>query len=313
MPSQGSQCLLIIDVQNDFCPGGALAVPGGDQVVEVVNRLGERFAHRILTQDWHPAGHLSFASSHPSRAPLETTTLPYGEQVLWPDHCVQGTPGAEFHPGLGVNGSELILRKGFRREIDSYSAFFENDRTTAHRPRRLPPRARLRAPLPLRPRHRLLRRLLRPRRPPRRLRGRGDRGRLPRHRHRRLPGHGVAADGGGGGGARQLGRAGVVPHKQVRGTTRARADTPAAASRDERPGTASGADFRPEGKKDPGFSIASTSGSTSISGQWKRPCEGCSTWTCARDSCSEKEKKRYPRSVRHHEASLDGHSVCSVP
>ena len=130
MPSQGSQCLLIIDVQNDFCPGGALAVPGGDQVMGVINRLGERFAHRVLTQDWHPAGHLSFASSHPGRAPLETTTLAYGEQVLWPDHCVQGTPGAEFHSELEVKGAELILRKGFRREIDSYSAFFENDRAT---------------------------------------------------------------------------------------------------------------------------------------------------------------------------------------
>ena len=130
MASHTSECLLIIDVQNDFCPGGALAVPDGDQVVGIVNRLGERFAHRVLTQDWHPAGHLSFASSHPGRAPMQTTTLPYGEQVLWPDHCVQGTRGAEFHSGLEVNGSELILRKGFRREIDSYSAFFENDRST---------------------------------------------------------------------------------------------------------------------------------------------------------------------------------------
>ena len=130
MPPHASDCLLIIDVQNDFCPGGALAVPGGDQVVEVINRLGERFAHRVLTQDWHPAGHSSFASSHPGSAPLETTTLPYGEQVLWPDHCVQGTRGAEFHSGLDVAGSELILRKGFRSEIDSYSAFFENDKTT---------------------------------------------------------------------------------------------------------------------------------------------------------------------------------------
>ena len=125
-----SDCLLVIDVQNDFCPGGALAVPGGNEVVAVVNRLGPRFAHRILTQDWHPPGHLSFASSHPGRAPLETATLPYGTQVLWPDHCVQGTHGAEFHADLEVNASELVLRKGFRREIDSYSAFFENDRTT---------------------------------------------------------------------------------------------------------------------------------------------------------------------------------------
>ena len=130
MTSPASDCLLVIDVQNDFCPGGALAVPGGDEVVAVVNRLGQRFAHRILTQDWHPPGHLSFASSHSGRAPLETTTLSYGVQVLWPDHCVQGTHGAEFHPDLEVNGSELVLRKGFRREIDSYSAFFENDRTT---------------------------------------------------------------------------------------------------------------------------------------------------------------------------------------
>ena len=130
MASHTSECLLIIDVQNDFCPGGALAVPDGDQVVGIVNRLGERFAHRVLTQDWHPAGHLSFASSHPGRAPMQIATLPYGEQVLWPDHCVQGTRGAEFHSELEVNGSELILRKGFRREIDSYSAFFENDKTT---------------------------------------------------------------------------------------------------------------------------------------------------------------------------------------
>ena len=130
MPSHDSVCLLIIDVQNDFCPGGALAVPDGDEVVEVTNRLGRNFTHRVLTQDWHPAGHLSFASSHPGRAPMETTTLPYGEQVLWPDHCVQGTRGAEFHSELEVDGSELILRKGFRPEVDSYSAFFENDRTT---------------------------------------------------------------------------------------------------------------------------------------------------------------------------------------
>ena len=130
MRPHASDCLLVIDVQNDFCPGGALAVPDGDQVVEVINRLGQSFAHRILTQDWHPPGHLSFASSHPGHAPLETTTLSYGMQVLWPDHCVQGTHGAEFHSDLEVNGSELVLRKGFRREIDSYSAFFENDKTT---------------------------------------------------------------------------------------------------------------------------------------------------------------------------------------
>ena len=130
MTAETTDCLLIIDVQNDFCPGGALAVPEGDRVTEVINRLGERFAHRVLTQDWHPPGHLSFASSHPGRRPMETAPLPYGEQVLWPDHCVQGTPGAEFHPALEIRGAELILRKGFRRAIDSYSAFFENDRTT---------------------------------------------------------------------------------------------------------------------------------------------------------------------------------------
>ena len=123
-------CLIVVDVQNDFCPGGALAVPEGDRVVAVINALGRRFQHRILTQDWHPADHLSFASSHQGKAPFETATLSYGEQVLWPDHCVQGSRGAAFHPELETDGSELVLRKGFRREIDSYSAFFENDHTT---------------------------------------------------------------------------------------------------------------------------------------------------------------------------------------
>jgi len=122
--------LLVIDVQNDFCPGGALPVPEGDQVVPVINGLARRFGHIILTQDWHCPGHRSFASSHPGKQPLERIELPYGEQVLWPDHCVQGTPGAGFHPALDVAHSELILRKGYRREIDSYSAFFENDRRT---------------------------------------------------------------------------------------------------------------------------------------------------------------------------------------
>jgi nicotinamidase/pyrazinamidase len=122
--------LLVVDVQNDFCPGGRLAVPNGHEVVPIVNRIAGRFEHVVLTQDWHPAGHRSFASSHAGRRPLETVTLSYGEQVLWPDHCVQGTSGAEFHPGLAVPHAELVLRKGFHREIDSYSAFFENDRTT---------------------------------------------------------------------------------------------------------------------------------------------------------------------------------------
>lgn len=122
--------LIVVDVQNDFCGGGALAVPDGDEVVPVVNRLIERFRHVVLTQDWHPAGHLSFASSHPGKEPYDTVQLDYGEQILWPDHCVQGTNGAEFHPDLRWRTAELVIRKGFRREIDSYSTFFENDGRT---------------------------------------------------------------------------------------------------------------------------------------------------------------------------------------
>ena len=122
--------LIVIDVQNDFCPGGALAVPEGDAVVPVIGRLGPRFAHVALTQDWHPPGHRSFASSHPGRAPFETVELSYGPQTLWPDHCVQGSRGAAFHPDLETGRAEFVLRKGFRPQIDSYSAFFENDRTT---------------------------------------------------------------------------------------------------------------------------------------------------------------------------------------
>lgn len=125
-----AEALVVIDVQNDFCPGGALAVTDGDQIIPVVNLLIERFEHVVLTQDWHPAGHSSFASSHPGKGPFETVDMPYGEQTLWPDHCIQGTPGAEFHPALEWTGAENIIRKGFRRDIDSYSAFFENDRTT---------------------------------------------------------------------------------------------------------------------------------------------------------------------------------------
>ncbi len=120
--------LLIIDVQNDFCPGGALAVADGDAVVPVINRLAERFDHVVLTQDWHPPGHSSFVTSHAS--PFESVAMPYGQQTLWPDHCVQGTAGAAFHPELAVDRAELIIRKGFRPEIDSYSAFFENDQRT---------------------------------------------------------------------------------------------------------------------------------------------------------------------------------------
>jgi len=122
--------LLVVDVQNDFCPAGALAVPRGDEVLAPINRIGRRFAHVALTQDWHPRDHRSFASQHAGRAPFETITLPYGEQILWPDHCVQGTEGAAFHPALDLPHAELILRKGFRLDIDSYSAFFENDRRT---------------------------------------------------------------------------------------------------------------------------------------------------------------------------------------
>jgi nicotinamidase-related amidase len=128
-PSQ-SDVLVIVDVQNDFCPGGALGVTQGDQIVPVVNRLLGRFAHVVLTQDWHPRDHLSFASSHEGRKPFERIALPYGPQTLWPDHCVQGTKGAEFHRGLELRPAELVVRKGFRREIDSYSTFYENDRRT---------------------------------------------------------------------------------------------------------------------------------------------------------------------------------------
>jgi nicotinamidase/pyrazinamidase len=122
--------LLVVDIQNDFCPAGRLAVPHGDEVVPLINRLASQFAHAVLTQDWHPPGHLSFASTHPGRTPYETIEVPYGTQILWPDHCVQGTRGAEFHGDLRVTHAELTLRKGYVRTIDSYSAFFENDRRT---------------------------------------------------------------------------------------------------------------------------------------------------------------------------------------
>ena len=122
--------LVVIDVQNDFCDGGALAVPRGQAVVPVIHRIADLFQHVILTQDWHPRDHLSFASNHPGQAPFETIETAYGEQVLWPDHCVQGSVGAGFHPHLQPDHAELILRKGFRTNIDSYSAFRENDRIT---------------------------------------------------------------------------------------------------------------------------------------------------------------------------------------
>jgi nicotinamidase/pyrazinamidase len=122
--------LIVIDVQNDFCPGGQLAVPAGDQVIAPIQRIAPHFPHIVLTQDWHPANHASFAASHPGRQPYETIELAYGAQTLWPSHCVQGTRGADFHPALQLPQAELILRKGFRPQIDSYSAFFENDRAT---------------------------------------------------------------------------------------------------------------------------------------------------------------------------------------
>jgi nicotinamidase/pyrazinamidase len=122
--------LLVIDVQNDFCPGGQLAVAGGDAVIEPILSFAPRFEHIVLTQDWHPAGHTSFAGSHAGKKPYDQIELSYGMQTLWPEHCMQQTFGAEFHSKLKLPQAGLILRKGFRREIDSYSAFFENDRTT---------------------------------------------------------------------------------------------------------------------------------------------------------------------------------------
>jgi nicotinamidase/pyrazinamidase len=124
------EALVVIDLQNDFCPGGALAVAGGDEIVPLVNDLIRSSDHVVMTQDWHPAGHSSFASSHPGHQPYQSVTMPYGEQTLWPDHCIQGSRGADFHTGLAWTKAELVIRKGFRPAIDSYSAFFENDHTT---------------------------------------------------------------------------------------------------------------------------------------------------------------------------------------
>lgn len=124
------KALLIVDLQNDFCPGGALAVPDGDTIVPTVNKLINIFDVVIQTQDWHPAGHSSFASSHQGKEPYDTIEVDYGEQVLWPDHCVQGSVGADFHPELNTMKTQVIIRKGFRREIDSYSTFYENDQET---------------------------------------------------------------------------------------------------------------------------------------------------------------------------------------
>ena len=124
-----NEAILVIDVQNDFCPGGALAVAGGDEIVAPINALLEDYPVRVFTQDWHPSDHLSFASQHGAE-PFTTTEMPYGTQVLWPDHCIIGSDGAAFHPTLDTRRADMIIRKGFRREIDSYSAFFENDQTT---------------------------------------------------------------------------------------------------------------------------------------------------------------------------------------
>ncbi len=122
--------LLVIDVQNDFCTGGNLAVAGGEEVVPIINQFGEKFKNVVITQDWHPAGHSSFASSHDGLEPFSEITMPYGAQTLWPDHCIQGTHGAELHSGLDIPHASMIVRKGYRKEIDSYSAFFENDHKT---------------------------------------------------------------------------------------------------------------------------------------------------------------------------------------
>jgi len=125
-----THALIVIDVQNDFCPGGALAVPEGDQIVAGINALMGKFSAVILTQDWHPARHSSFASSHVGKAPYDMVEMPYGPQVLWPDHCIQGTEGAAFHAALDTTRADLIIRKGYNPDIDSYSAFFENDHST---------------------------------------------------------------------------------------------------------------------------------------------------------------------------------------
>ncbi len=125
-----SQAILVIDVQNDFCPGGALAVAGGDEIVAPINALVPEFPVRVFTQDWHPADHQSFASQHDGHDPMSLIDMPYGPQVLWPDHCIIGSDGADFHAKLNTKPADLVIRKGFRREIDSYSAFFENDKTT---------------------------------------------------------------------------------------------------------------------------------------------------------------------------------------
>ena len=130
MHTNDNEVLIVVDVQNDFCAGGQLAVPDGDEVVPFINDFAKHFSHVVLTQDWHPSHHSSFASSHNGMVPFSNMEMPYGPQTLWPDHCIQGARGSMFHPGLDIPHTELIIRKGFRREVDSYSAFFENDHET---------------------------------------------------------------------------------------------------------------------------------------------------------------------------------------
>src|ERR1700757_3475451 len=130
MKNTDREVLLVIDVQSDFCPRGVLAVPQGDEIIPTVSRLAASYAHVILTQDWHPPGHASFASSHAGKKPFETTQLPYGEQVLWPDHAVQGTRDAELHPDLDIPHAQLVILKGYHKNVDSYSVFYEADHKT---------------------------------------------------------------------------------------------------------------------------------------------------------------------------------------
>lgn len=187
--------LLVVDPQNDFCPTGALAVPHGDEIIPSLNRLAQSFGNVVLTQDWHPAGHASFASSHPGRKAYDMIELAYGMQVLWPDHCVQASAGAAFHADLAIPHAALILRKGFHPEINSYSAFYENDRATSTGLCGLSARTRSQEGLHRRPRFRFLRPLF----DGRRVRGRfpdvcGGR-RLPRHRSRWLDGKGSRGHG----------------------------------------------------------------------------------------------------------------------
>ena len=183
-------------MQNCFTPGGSLAVDKGDEIIPLINRIAKAFQNVVLTQDWHTANHISFASSHAGKKPFEVVDLPYGKQVLWPDHCVQGTEGAAIHRGIDIPHAQLVIRKGFNPLVDSYSAFIEADGQSKTGPRRLPGGPRHQDGVRGGPRHRLLRRLDRdgcPQAGPRRVRG-GRR--LPRHRHARLARRGVEEHGG---------------------------------------------------------------------------------------------------------------------